>query len=717
MRRAFFLLALPLLHLAAPAPPTDIDDLIAAQLVAASAAELDANVDPRARFRHVRGPCGRGVGACVLGHCCSARGTCSLSPWACGPLCQPAYSGRGSPCQGGGVARPPPPASLPVAAGPGAPCGAYIASCPSNTCCTRLGACALAGSGLCAEQRNTTHSTHPVIRRQRLVASHAHVAPDGVDRVAAVVNGRTPGPAVWVDAGDTTVVEYVNALPSPSSLHWHGVRVGEDARGTGVASDGAAGVTQRPVSAAVEGAATAAGGPPVFLYSIAPPDPGTYWWHAHAGVQYVDGVRGALVVRGEGDGRRKADTIVFVADWYRAPAAAFLPKLTGAGNPAGNEPVPSSVTINGVAAGAAACVSAPNATCPPPPPVLRSAPAACSSADPLPLLRFINGGGMAPVAVHFVRPGGVKPHVFVVAADGVPTARTRVTRPLRLAVGQRLDVEVCTPVKEGDSMAASAPAWVVVVMDSSLFDATPSSPSALAVLDFDGSGRAPSMPPIFDASAPGSVPPLPPPGGTALTPPPPRADVTHTLTIESKTDGADAAAMYVNGVSHKPHAVDGAHDEPGDSFPSLLERIAGNPEGVGLPPDPPPPAAASSPDVAPPHDARAGWHIVRVPLGSVVDLIFNNRDANDHPIHVHGAAFWVLDAGGTDAGDYVVGRGGRSSDDSTTTTAIVARDTATVAPRSHARLRLVAAAPGPWYVHCHVVWHEKMGLAFVLLVE
>ena len=682
--------------------------------MAASASSLDANVDPRARFRHVRGPCGRGVGACVLGHCCSARGTCGLSPWACGPLCQPAYSGRGSPCHGGGVVRAPPPSTLPVAAGPGAPCGAYIAACPSHTCCTRLGACALAGSGLCAGVNTTRPSS--LVRRHRLVASHAHVAPDGVDRIASVVNGRTPGPAVWVDAGDTTVVEYVNALPTPSSLHWHGVRVGEDVGGIGVASDGAVGVTQRPVSAAVNGAATTAGGPPVFLYNVAPTDPGTYWWHAHSGVQYVDGVRGALVVRGKGDGRRKADTVVFIADWYRAPAAAFLPKLTGAGNPAGNEPVPSSVTINGVAVREAVCVATTNTTCPPPPPVLRSAPAACSSADPLPLLRFINGGGMAPVAVHFIRPGGPKLHTFVVAADGVPTARTRVTRPLRLAVGQRLDVEVCTPTKQGDrSLDASAPAWVVAVMDSSLFDATPSSPSGLAVLDFDGNGKAPSSPPICDAAAPGSVPPLPPPGGAALAPPPPHADVTHTLTIESKTDGADAAALYVNGVSHQPAAVDGAHDEPGDSFPSLLERLAGNPESVGLPDDPPPPAAASSQGVAPPRDARAGWNIVRVPLGSVVDLIFNNRDANDHPIHVHGAAFWVLDAGAPDAGDYVVAKG--KDGDGLTTTAIVARDTATVAPRSHARLRLVAAAPGPWYVHCHVAWHEATGLAFVMLVK
>ena len=41
-----------------------------------------------------------------------------------------------------------------------------------------------------------------------------------------------------------------------------------------------------------------------------------------------------------------------------------------------------------------------------------------------------------------------------------------------------------------------------------------------------------------------------------------------------------------------------------------------------MPPDPPPPAAGSAPGVAPPPGgARAGWHVVRVALGAVVDLV------------------------------------------------------------------------------------------------
>lgn len=302
MRATTLLLAALLAAASAPAargaspPRGDVDDLLAA-LAASAASPSSAGIDPAATARRVRSPCGAGAGACVVGHCCSQRGTCGLSPWACGSTCQPEYSGRGSPCVGGAVVEPPPRAGLRVA-DPLAACGAYLATCPPAHCCTRLGHCAPDGSGLCAPGSgcqpalspasaacavNAT-APPPVVRRHRLVAARATVAPDGFERGAVAVNGRTPGPTIVVDAGDRVVAEFVNALPAPSSLHWHGVR-----HVSTVAQDGAAPVTQRPVAAA--DAVSAATGPPVFVYSFVAPDPGTFWWHAHAGMQYVDGLR------------------------------------------------------------------------------------------------------------------------------------------------------------------------------------------------------------------------------------------------------------------------------------------------------------------------------------------------------------------------------------------------------------------------------------------
>ena len=216
MRATTLLLAAMLAAASAPAaraaspPHGDVDDLLAA-LAASAASPSSAGIDPAATARRVRSPCGAGAGACVVGHCCSQRGTCGLAPWACGSTCQPEYSGRGSPCVGGAVVEPPPRAGLRVA-DPLAACGAYLATCPPAHCCTRLGHCALDGSGLCAPGSgcqpalsptsaacavNAT-APPPVVRRHRLVAARATVAPDGFERGAVAVNGRTPGPTIVV---------------------------------------------------------------------------------------------------------------------------------------------------------------------------------------------------------------------------------------------------------------------------------------------------------------------------------------------------------------------------------------------------------------------------------------------------------------------------------------------------------------------------------------
>jgi FtsP/CotA-like multicopper oxidase with cupredoxin domain len=45
-------------------------------------------------------------------------------------------------------------------------------------------------------------------------------------------NGQVPGPTIEADVGDTLVVELANALPEPTSIHWHGLRVPADMDGT-----------------------------------------------------------------------------------------------------------------------------------------------------------------------------------------------------------------------------------------------------------------------------------------------------------------------------------------------------------------------------------------------------------------------------------------------------------------------------------------------------
>lgn len=371
-----------------------------------------------------------------------------------------------------------------------------------------------------------------------------------------------------------------------------------------------------------------------------------------------------------------------------------MPKLRGPGNPAGAEPVPSSVLINGLGQG----FCGPDGGPPCARAVLRAAPSVCGRGAAGTLLRAVNGGAMAAIVLHLSRPAGPPLVASIVALDGVPVARKRLQAPLRLAPGQRADLEVCTSARGRPGADPAAPAWLVAVMDGALFDGPPTANASVAVLDFRGDGAAPAAAPAVDLSSRGLDPgasSLPPAGGWALAAPPPPTR-THTLTLEGRAGGDGAAAFYVNGVSHDPAAVD-----PPDA-PSLLEREAGpTPEGLGPPPRVPPPARA-------PAVGAKGWHILPAALGDVVDLVINNHDTGEHPMHVHGHAFWVMALGKEGGGDARA----LAAD----ALPLAARDTAVVPPNSHAVLRLVAASPGPWYVHCHVAWHAATGLALVLQV-
>jgi suppressor of ftsI len=94
-------------------------------------------------------------------------------------------------------------------------------------------------------------------------------------------NGQIPGPLIRVPEGATIVVDLINHLDLPTSVHWHGVRL--DNR-----FDGVPGLTQQPV-------------PPGgrFRYRVRFPDPGIYWYHPHLreDIEQDLGLYGNILVR------------------------------------------------------------------------------------------------------------------------------------------------------------------------------------------------------------------------------------------------------------------------------------------------------------------------------------------------------------------------------------------------------------------------------------
>ncbi|MBO0345335.1 multicopper oxidase family protein [Roseibium sp. CAU 1637] len=113
-------------------------------------------------------------------------------------------------------------------------------------------------------------------------------------------NKTLPGPELRVRRGETLRVNFTNRLDTPTSIHWHGIRI--DNR-----MDGVAGLTQEPVQPGES-----------FIYEFTVPDAGTFWYHAHtmSWNQVPRGLAGALIVEEDVPAfPREQDLTLFLSDW------------------------------------------------------------------------------------------------------------------------------------------------------------------------------------------------------------------------------------------------------------------------------------------------------------------------------------------------------------------------------------------------------------------
>ena len=168
------------------------------------------------------------------------------------------------------------------------------------------GAAAFAGLHGVAFPRAAAASAEPI----RLVARPATVPLMGPDKAHARVwgyNGEVPGPVLRVPQGAALALRFENALPQPSTIHWHGIRIDN-------AMDGVAGLTQEAV-------------PPggAFDYRFLVPDAGTFWYHPHnrSWEQVARGLYGLLIVD-EPEPPAFDRELVFHADDWRLTAEGAI---------------------------------------------------------------------------------------------------------------------------------------------------------------------------------------------------------------------------------------------------------------------------------------------------------------------------------------------------------------------------------------------------------
>ncbi|KAG2008141.1 laccase 3 [Coprinopsis cinerea AmutBmut pab1-1] len=167
---------------------------------------------------------------------------------------------------------------------------------------------------------------------------NANLAPDGFTRPTVVVNGQFPGTLIQANKDDVLHITVNNLLTNPlmrrsTAIHWHGLFQKKTA-----SEDGPAGVTQCPIS-------------PGHSYTYDIPLNGQAGTHCHLSSQYVDGLRGPIVIYDPTDPHLSLydeddeNTIIQLGDWYHNPAPAIQEDYL---NDITDEPVPDSGTINGV---------------------------------------------------------------------------------------------------------------------------------------------------------------------------------------------------------------------------------------------------------------------------------------------------------------------------------------------------------------------------------
>lgn len=100
-------------------------------------------------------------------------------------------------------------------------------------------------------------------------------------------NKSIPGPTLHANVGDTLEVNFINNLPEPSTLHWHGLELPANMDGSHI--------SQKPVQPGES-----------FVYRFKVLRAATYWFHSHVKTneQVEKGLYGALIVHDPAENKK-----------------------------------------------------------------------------------------------------------------------------------------------------------------------------------------------------------------------------------------------------------------------------------------------------------------------------------------------------------------------------------------------------------------------------
>ncbi|KAG5643712.1 hypothetical protein DXG03_009761 [Asterophora parasitica] len=482
------------------------------------------------------------------------------------------------------------------------------------------------------------------------------VNPDGLyPRRVVGVNGTWPPPPMDVSTNDTLLVHVTNSLDSPSTLHHHGMFFNSTSW-----FDGAQGVSECGIPP---------GGTLSYEISVNSSDQwGTYWVHAHAYGQYVDGLRAPFLLHPPKEHYSyDGDFTVILGDWYHQEHAVLLKEFISISNPGGAEPVPDSALV----------YFAQNASYLGP--IAGKHPSPTTSAvgfnenATLPFqpgktyrLRIINTSAFA--AFFFWIDGH---DMRIIEVDGTDVEESSIDL-ISITVAQRYSVLVTA---RNDTSAN----WAIHAnMDTDMFDTVPDSlnPNVTSSITYSSSAPLTDLGHIEEYHDVDDV---------ALVPvivEPQLPPVTRTIELEVNFETMDDGTNHgmFNGITYNSPLV-----------PAVFSELT----------------LGSNATVV---EAYGPLSFVIDHL-EVIDIVIKNGDAGKHPFHLHGHKYQIV---------------GRSEDYASEDPALnppivegqanpIRRDTVQIPSMHSATLRIVADNPGVWFLHCHIEWHLEVGLAIQLI--
>jgi FtsP/CotA-like multicopper oxidase with cupredoxin domain len=514
--------------------------------------------------------------------------------------------------------------------------------------------------------------------------------PDGVFKPLLSIGGQFPGPMIECNEGDTLIIDVDNQSSNATSLHFHGIFQ----NGTNF-MDGTAGITQCPIAPKQK-----------FRYQFTVTgQSGTYYYHGHQAAQLVDGLYGPLVVHSKKEKELQkisyaTDRVIMLQDYYHDISSSLLIEALKPGSE--SSPIPNGILMNGL--NKRDCSKLTDRMC-------DNSTAYVPSFDLAPnanhRLRFINTGAFAWFQVSID-----EQKLAITEADGtdiIPEYETS----LMISPAQRYSVVIRADDKKSDSFWLRARmvthCWKQPNLPgpgadeiNAVFRWTSKStrsPKALAEPTTQPTKRDFAVQ-CKDMNTSAYVP-------ASFEPPPEVAD--HSYYIRSNLEIGDwrLERGFFNTSTFRPNlqqptlhrTVEGLVKR-NESFTSMSTK-----DGVN--------------SVA--YDLKNDFVIQHSGI-KVVDLVIENFDEGNHPMHLHGHKFWVLAQGhGAFPGYEHFGwkAGGKGMLDGmdmrTKVDNLMRRDVATAEGFGWLVLRFVADNPGIWALHCHMAWHSEAGLVMQFL--